>query len=193
MLVAALVDTVRRHVADRATLAAIGEELAGRGLFSPEGDPGEEEGEGEDFRDLEALREQRATRSKKFGIAVKGERSNLTPPKGYPADPNLYGAPTNLRYPADAAHALSARQYFNHEGQREKGGYTSAEWAIIGKRIARLSGDDMGENVPKIRVLIQDALYDKEGDPDKKVKLIKRQMYGRANFDLLRQRVLYTG
>ena len=26
-----------------------------------------------------------------------------------------------------------------------------------------------------------------------RLKLIKRQMYGRANFDLLRQRVLYTG
>jgi hypothetical protein len=44
------------------------------------------------------------------------------------------------------------------------------------KGIARFGGDELGENVPKIRKLIQDAIFDKEGDPEKKEKKIKRQM-----------------
>jgi hypothetical protein len=44
------------------------------------------------------------------------------------------------------------------------------------KGIARFGGDELGENVPKIRVLIQDALFDKEGDPEKKEKKIARQL-----------------
>jgi len=76
-------------------------------------------------------------RAKRYGISVK-EGGNLTYPKGYPTTDSEYGDPVNYRYPADAAHARAALGYFNHEGQRAAGGYTSSEWAIIGKRLARL-------------------------------------------------------
>jgi hypothetical protein len=91
----------------------------------------------ETFADLEELRTQREGRAKRYGIGVKG-RSNLTPPQGYPANPAEYGDPVNLRYPADAAHARAALGYFNQDGQREAGGYSGEEWAIIGKRLAKL-------------------------------------------------------
>lgn len=110
-------------------LAEVQAEMEGRGLYGPFLD--------EEFASREELREQRAARAKRYGIGVK-EKSNLTPPKGYPTDEAAYGDPVNLRYPADAAHTLPAVQYFNHEGQREKGGYSSEEWAIIGKRLVRL-------------------------------------------------------
>ena len=42
--------------------------------------------------------------------------------------------------------------------------------------IAHFAGDDMGTSVPKIRVFIQDALFDTEGAPDKKLKKIQRQL-----------------
>ena len=48
-----------------------------------------------------------------------------------------------------------------------------------GFAIAKISGDELGENVPRIRVLIQDAIRDTEGgkvDVAKKEKQIRRQM-----------------
>lgn len=88
-----------------------------------------------DQTEREKLRKQRDARAKQYNIAVK-EDSNLTPPKGYPTDASDYGDPVNYRYPIDQSHILPAKSYFNQESQREDGGYTSAEWAIIGKRIA---------------------------------------------------------
>lgn len=85
----------------------------------------------------EKKRAARDARAKKYGIAAK-EGGNLTPPKGYPTSDADYGDPVNYRYPADAAHAKPALGYFNHEGQREAGGYSSQEWGIIGKRLAKL-------------------------------------------------------
>ena len=88
----------------------------------------------------EELREARAKRAKRYGVAAK-EGGHLTPPKGYPADAESYGDPTNYVYPLNPGRRQAARSYFNHEGQREAGGYTSAEWAIVGKRIASASGE----------------------------------------------------
>ncbi len=61
---------------------------------------------------------------------------------------------------------------------------TTAEESIecitqVFKGIARFGGDELGENVPKIRVMIQDALHalDREGgDPAKQTRRIKRQL-----------------
>ncbi len=82
------------------------------------------------------LREEAEKRAKKYGIAFKEGKGHLTPPKGYPEDPEQYGDPVNYAYPIDREHIRAAIAYFNHEGQREAGGYTPAEWAIIGRRIA---------------------------------------------------------
>ena len=84
----------------------------------------------------EKLRKEAEARAKKYGIAFKEGKGHLTPPKGYPEDPDQYGDPVNYAYPIDREHIRAAIVYFNHEGQREAGGYTPEEWAIIGKRNA---------------------------------------------------------
>jgi hypothetical protein len=84
----------------------------------------------------ERLRREKEARAKRYGIAPK-EGKPLTPPKGYPENEEEYGDPVNYAYPIDDEHIRAAVAYFNHEGQREDGGYTTEEWAIIGKRIAR--------------------------------------------------------
>ena len=88
----------------------------------------------------EELRAAREARSRKFGIGVKKD-SRLTPPQGYPTSVGQYGDPVNHRYPAESYdRARAALGYFNQRGQREKGGYTPAEWAVVGRRLARLIG-----------------------------------------------------
>uniref|UniRef100_A0A6M3KWF3 Uncharacterized protein n=1 Tax=viral metagenome TaxID=1070528 RepID=A0A6M3KWF3_9ZZZZ len=82
-------------------------------------------------------KERRAARASRYSIAVK-EKSALTYPAGFPENDADYGDPVNYRYPADAEHAKAALGYFNQGGQRDAGGYTSSEWAIIGRRLARL-------------------------------------------------------
>lgn len=94
--------------------------------------------------DRDELKSQQASRSRQYGIAVK-ENTNLTPPAGYPTDPAMYGDPVNYRYPLNAGRLVSARGYFNHDGQQEAGGYSSSEWAVIGKRIARASSSGDGD------------------------------------------------
>lgn len=92
----------------------------------------------------EKLREEAEKRAKKYGIAFKEGKGHLTPPKGYPEDPEQYGDPVNYAYPIDKEHIRAAVAYFNHEGQREAGGYTPAEWAIIGRRIAEAATKLLG-------------------------------------------------
>lgn len=92
----------------------------------------------------EKLREEAEKRAKKYGIAFKEGKGHLTPPKGYPEDPEQYGDPVNYAYPIDREHIRAAVAYFNHEGQREAGGYTPAEWAIIGRRIAEAATKLLG-------------------------------------------------
>lgn len=85
----------------------------------------------------EKLRKAREARAKKYNIAVK-EGGRLTPPKGYPTAEVDYGDPVNWSYPANAERARAALGYFNHEDAREAGGYSSKEWGIVGKRLAKL-------------------------------------------------------
>jgi hypothetical protein len=87
--------------------------------------------------DQDKLRDARDARSKRYGIGIK-EDGHLTPPKGYPTDESDYGDPVNYRYPADAKHARAALTYFNQDGQQKDGGYSSKEWGVIGKRLAKL-------------------------------------------------------
>jgi len=111
------------------TLAEVQAQMDARGLYGPYGD--------DEFADRDELRQARDARAKKYDIGVKA-KSNLTPPRGYPAAEADYGDPVNLRYPADTAHAQPAVGYYNHEGQREAGGYSSEEWAVVGKRLATI-------------------------------------------------------
>lgn len=44
--------------------------------------------------------------------------------------------PEHYKYPADEKHIMPALRYFNHDGQREAGGYDDAAWAAMGKKLA---------------------------------------------------------
>lgn len=83
----------------------------------------------------ERLHKEQEERARRYGIAPK-DGGHLTPPAGYPDDPDEYGDPVNYRYPIDAEHIRAAIVYFNQTEHRTQGGYTAEEWAIIGKRIA---------------------------------------------------------
>lgn len=53
-----------------------------------------------------------AARAKKHGIAIRDD-AHLTPPAGFPADPEQYADPVNFSYPAhDVGHANNARARF---------------------------------------------------------------------------------
>lgn len=91
------------------------------------------------------LREEAEARAKRYGIGFKDGKGHLTPPKGYPTDPDQYGDPVNYAYPIDAEHIRAAVSYFNHPDQRERGGYTAEEWAIIGRRIAAAANRHLGD------------------------------------------------
>lgn len=88
--------------------------------------------------DQDALLEQARARAKRYGISVKDD-GHRTPPKGYPEDPEAYGDPVNYRYPVDRSRWRAAISYFNQTEHQRQGGYSDAEWAIIGRRIARLA------------------------------------------------------
>lgn len=95
--------------------------------------------------DRDKLHEQAEERAKKYGIEFKDGKGHLTPPKGKPTDPEQYADPVNYAYPIDEGHIRAAVSYFNQDGQREAGGYTTEEWAIIGKRIAAAANKLLGD------------------------------------------------
>lgn len=70
--------------------------------------------------------------------------AHKSPPKGKPQDKSQYADPKNYKYPIDKKHIAAAVAYFNHSGQQAKGGYSDAQWASIGRKIAaaatRLTG-----------------------------------------------------
>lgn len=92
--------------------------------------------------------------------------SNKTPPKGYPTDKNQYADPDNYKYPIDKDHIKAAASYFNHDGEKEKGGYTDEQWDSIGKKIAaaasKLEGGEYKYESGKV------ATPDKESEKEDK-------------------------
>lgn len=110
-------------------------------LQKAKGDGGADDGASSE---REKLHEEQEARAKRYGIKPK-PGGHLTPPKGYPEDPEDYGDPVNYAYPIDEEHIRPAVAYFNHDGMREKGGYTEEEWAIIGRRIAQAANRLLGD------------------------------------------------
>ncbi|GMA49330.1 hypothetical protein GCM10025857_06870 [Alicyclobacillus contaminans] len=100
---------------------------------------------GDEQSQNEKLHQEAEERAKKYGISFKKGKGHLTPPKGKPTDPEQYADPVNYAYPIDEEHIRAAVAYFNQDGQREDGGYTSEEWAIIGKRIATAANKLIGD------------------------------------------------
>lgn len=83
-------------------------------------------------------------RSKKYGIGIK-PGGNVTKPADYAsvADDD-FADPVNYRYPlSPAARAVNAITRFNDSGNKTAGGYTDAEWAKMGQRIAKANQGKM--------------------------------------------------
>lgn len=77
-------------------------------------------------------------RSQKYGIGAK-KGGNVTKPAAYKDVPeSKFADPVNFRYPlSPPARAVNAITRFNDGSNRAAGGYTTAEWAKIGGRIAK--------------------------------------------------------
>ena len=77
-------------------------------------------------------------RSRKYGIGIK-PGGNMTKPADYAdVSENLFADPVNFRYPlSPAMRAINAITRFNDTANKAKGGYSDAEWAIMGRRIAK--------------------------------------------------------
>jgi len=84
----------------------------------------------------EQAKEAQQKRADKYGIAPKEGKPVTKPAKFADVAEADFGDPVNWSYPADAEHARAALGYFNQDGQREDGGYSAEEWAVIGKRLA---------------------------------------------------------
>lgn len=69
--------------------------------------------------------------------------------------------PENHKYPADEKHLMPALRYFNHDGQREAGGYDDAKWATMGSKLAgklnKLTGDSYRYD-PKSEKVVREAV-----------------------------------
>lgn len=76
--------------------------------------------------------------SKKYGISVLSS-GHRTPPEGYPPSREQYADPVNYKYPIDRDHIDDDPEFYNRDGEREKGGYTPREWETIGRRIVDAS------------------------------------------------------
>ena len=63
-------------------------------------------------------------------------------PKPYGDVP--YADPTNGKYPLDSKHIDAAVGYFDHAGERTGGGYTTSEWATMGRRVAAAANKLIG-------------------------------------------------
>lgn len=109
----------------------------------PEPPPESEEEKGLTQEEKERILEKLRAWGKRVGIPRKEDATRLTPPKGYPEDLNWYGDPANLKYPADKKHWRAAVSFYNAGKGRE--GYTPREWAILGRRLARLVSRSSGK------------------------------------------------
>lgn len=87
--------------------------------------------------------DENAKAARKYGIAMK-EDGHRSPPEGKPQDREDYGDPVNFKYPLTKSFIRAALTYFNAAGEREKGGYTTSEWEIIGERIATAATRELG-------------------------------------------------
>lgn len=71
--------------------------------------------------------------------------AHKSPPKGDPKSRSDYADPEHYKYPIDdKKHVHAALGYFNHDGEREKGGYSESQWASIGGKIASAANKLIG-------------------------------------------------
>jgi hypothetical protein len=100
--------------------------------------------------------------------------SHKSPPKGKPQNKALYADPENYKYPIDRKHIHAAISYFNQGDMQSKGGYSSDEWASIGRRIAEAANRLIGKGysfkdgkieTPSTHKMSEDQ-YDPDGSPD---------------------------
>jgi len=77
-------------------------------------------------------------RERKYGIGIK-PGGHVTKPAEYADVPeDMFADPVNFRYPlSPPSRAINAITRYNDTSNRVAGGYTDAEWARIGQRIAK--------------------------------------------------------
>lgn len=143
------------------------------GLASPFA-PGQSLAKAEKDGEREKLRQAQRERARRYRIAPKPS-GHLTPPKGYPEDPDQYGDPVNYAYPVDRQRWRAAIAYFNQTEHKRQGGYTDREWAIIGRRIAELAS----------RVSGNQYVYDPK---DQKVKAKEEKLMSEAISEAIAKR-----
>jgi len=62
--------------------------------------------------------------------------AHKTPPAGYPTSRSSYADPANYKYPLDTTVRIrAAMAYYNQSTQQSAGGYSSAQWVAIGRKI----------------------------------------------------------
>ncbi|SFU70974.1 DUF2213 domain-containing protein [Alicyclobacillus macrosporangiidus] len=110
--------------------------------------------------------------AKRYGIAVKKD-GHRSPPKGYPEDREDYADPVNYKYPLTGQHVQAAVEYYNHPGEREKGGYTPEELVVIGRRMVQRLGS--GYELRDGRIITPRENKQKGADSRMKLKLPTRR------------------
>lgn len=71
--------------------------------------------------------------------------AHKSPPAGKPKDPSQYADPAHFKYPIDSKHIQAAINYYNHDGMREKGGYSEEQWTSIGQKIVAAANKELGD------------------------------------------------
>ncbi len=86
--------------------------------------------------------------------------------------------PENYKYPIDRKHLLPALRYFNHDGQREAGGYSVEQWVKMGRKLADRLSDEMGEKYvydAKTEKVVKEELR-KEVNKMRESKLVSKKV-----------------
>jgi len=124
----------------------------------------------------EKARTAKEKRAEKYGIGVKEGKPIAKPSQFADVAESDFGDPVNWAYPASADYARAALGYFNREGQREDGGYTTQEWKIIGERLA----ERISRHLDADYVYEGGKLAKVEEDAEKSVTLSRKKQSGLA-------------
>lgn len=86
----------------------------------------------------EKAQAEKDARARRYGISAIDGKAVTKPSEFAGIADSDFGDPVNYAYPADAEHARAALGYFNQSDARTSGGYSEADWAKVGDRLARL-------------------------------------------------------
>lgn len=88
--------------------------------------------------ELSAEKKAQKAREKKYGIGIKAGGAVTKPAQYADVSDDMFADPVNYRYPlSPPARAVNAITRFNDSANKSAGGYSDAEWAKMGQRIAK--------------------------------------------------------